>query len=178
MHSFTGIYANIHVNSLTPPGSGALLPNNVFTPHEAFIQHLSKEWTISSMMYAIMRTGDPSLSVAPQDVGHLENMQVTVASVTSFCFRKHLPPISMWNGGTTTWDSYFLMHTGRWYNNVITKPLPYRSPPLPSCPSCRMQTSAGIIKVFLYSTDQGLTLWPFPPLDLNDLSSGAERPEY
>lgn len=41
----------------------------------------------------------------------MANMQAMMASLTFFCFGKHLPPNSARNGGTD-WDSYFLIHTG------------------------------------------------------------------
>lgn len=67
---------------------------------------------------------------------------------------------------------------GEWrYNQVIIKCL-CRAHQRIRAPTHRMQTSAGIIKPFLYATCQGLTLWPFLPLDLYDLSKRAERQRY
>lgn len=74
-------------------------------------------------------------------------------------------------------DLYFLIRKGRLYDTAIAEPLPHASA---RRPAARPQNANvwGIIKALLYSADQGLTLQPFPPLDLNDLGSRAERPEY
>lgn len=63
------------------------------------------------MMHVITWPSVPYLSVAPGGGVTTANVQAMVASPTSFCFGKHLPPNLMWNGGIR-WDAYFLIHTG------------------------------------------------------------------
>lgn len=81
------------------------------------------------------------------------NIEAAVASLTSLCSRRHSPTVSVWNGGTAGGSSFT-----QEADTMTAKPPLCLSPPLPGRPSRRMQTSAGIIKAFLYSADQGLTL--------------------
>lgn len=100
-----------------------------------------------------------------------------MASLTSFYIRKHLPPVPTWNGGMA-WDSA-LPHS-LWpprSNRGIISPSPPQ-PPTAQLPRLQNAKVCSIIKALLHSADQGPTLRPFPPLDLNDPGSRAERPEY
>lgn len=174
MHTFAEIYVHSYVNSLKP-GARAVLPNMVhYVPGETFIPHLSKKQSISRIMDVIIWTGDPFLLWNPQTWVTTATRLAMMASVTSFCFRKHLPPVSTWHGGVA-WDSG-LPHSHR----PLIQQCDYWAPSPTSVQLPQLQNAniCSIIKALLYSADQGLTLWPFPPLDLNDLSSRAERLEY
>ena len=143
MHTFAGIYAHIYVNSLTP-GARAVLPNMVYyAPGEAFLPHLSKERSVSGMMYVIMWTGDslllwhPGTWVTTANMASL-NPQLREAGDASFYVRKHLPPVSTWNSGMA-WDSSFTMATALQSRDQLSLS-PTSTPHCPAAPAAECKS--------------------------------------
>lgn len=177
MHTFAQICLHICINSLIS-GARSVLSNNVYyTPDEAFIKCLLNEWNIFRTLYVITQTGDPSPSMAPWDKGHQSEYTANVRwwwLSSHFSARNTCLLFECWDEVGV----YTSLCTQAADTITRSSSPSLASAPTAPCPSFRMQTSARIIKALLYSANPGLTLWPFPPLDLNDLSRRAERPEY